>query len=60
MRSGFGLGSVDHVIPPALQEQMSERAGAYISNVEAATCRHRDARPISACREGALATASGS
>jgi hypothetical protein len=26
---------LDHVIPPALQEQMSSRAGAHISRVKA-------------------------
>ena len=29
------IGTQDHVIPPALQEQMSKRAGAHISTVKA-------------------------
>jgi pimeloyl-ACP methyl ester carboxylesterase len=29
------IGTLDHVIPPALQEQMSSRAGAHISRVKA-------------------------
>jgi pimeloyl-ACP methyl ester carboxylesterase len=29
------LGTLDHVIPPALQEQMYERAGAQVTRVEA-------------------------
>ena len=29
------IGTLDHVIPPALQEQMSDRAGAHMSKVEA-------------------------
>jgi pimeloyl-ACP methyl ester carboxylesterase len=29
------IGTLDHVIPPALQEQMSSRAGAHISRVRA-------------------------
>ncbi len=29
------IGTLDHVIPPALQEQMASRAGAHVSKVEA-------------------------
>jgi pimeloyl-ACP methyl ester carboxylesterase len=29
------IGTLDHVIPPALQEKMSSRAGAHISRVKA-------------------------
>ena len=29
------IGTLDHVIPPALQEEMSSRAGAHVSRVEA-------------------------
>lgn len=29
------IGTLDHVIPPALQEQMSNRAGAHITTVKA-------------------------
>jgi pimeloyl-ACP methyl ester carboxylesterase len=29
------IGTLDRVIPPALQEQMAQRAGAYVSTVEA-------------------------
>src|SRR6185312_4379234 len=29
------IGTQDHVIPPALQEQMANRAGAHISMVDA-------------------------
>jgi pimeloyl-ACP methyl ester carboxylesterase len=29
------IGTLDHVIPPALQEQMSKRAGAHITKVKA-------------------------
>ena len=33
------IGTLDHVIPPALQEEMSSRAGAHVSRSRPDTCR---------------------